>query len=207
MIPLAERRMFSKKITNSDDFLDMSVSAQNLYFHLNQNADDDGFNGSPRSVMRQCRATDDDMRLLIAKKFVIAFDCGVVVIRHWRIHNTIRKDRYTATLYQDLMAQIYLHDGEYDRVPPEEENYDLPPGNQTATKRQPDGNQVATQVRLGKDRLGKDRLEDNTSILSSSRASDDPDIDELEQRIMSGSCTPEDLAAYRARFSTGNGGT
>ena len=93
--------MFAKKVTNSDVFLDMPLSTQALYFHLNMESDDDGFNGSPKKVQRMIGASDDDLKLLLAKGFVIPFESGVVVIRHWKIHNYIQKDRYKETIYLD----------------------------------------------------------------------------------------------------------
>lgn len=93
--------MFAKTIVLSDAFLDMPMSARCLYFTLGMVADDDGFVNSPRSIMRQIGASDDDMKLLIAKKFVIIFDSGVIVIKHWRINNYLRNDRYKETNYTD----------------------------------------------------------------------------------------------------------
>lgn len=104
---MAQRRMFSKQITESDAFLDMPLSAQALYFHLGMSADDDGFVNSPRRIQRVIGANDDDLKLLIAKNFVIAFDTGVVVIKHWKINNYIQKDRYTPTTYEDEKAQLF----------------------------------------------------------------------------------------------------
>lgn len=98
---MAERRMFSKSIIDSDLFLDMPQSTQCLYFHLAMRADDDGFVNSPRKIQRMIGASDDDCRLLVAKKFLIPFDTGVVVIRHWRIHNYIQNDRYKETIYKE----------------------------------------------------------------------------------------------------------
>ena len=96
---MADRRMFSKSIIDSDAFLDMPMSAQALYFHLSMRADDDGFVNSPRRIQRMVSASDDDCRLLVSKQFIIPFETGVVVIRHWRIHNYIQKDRYKETIY------------------------------------------------------------------------------------------------------------
>ena len=96
---MADRRMFSKSIIDSDAFLDMPMSAQALYFHLSMRADDDGFVNSPRRIQRMVGASDDDCRLLVSKQFIIPFETGVVVIRHWRIHNYIQKDRYKETIY------------------------------------------------------------------------------------------------------------
>ena len=103
---MAKRRMFSQQITDSDAFLDMPLSAQALYFHLGMSADDDGFVNNPKRVQRVIGANEDDLKLLIAKNFIIAFDTGVMVIKHWKINNYIPKDRYTPTVYADEMAQL-----------------------------------------------------------------------------------------------------
>jgi DnaD/phage-associated family protein len=92
-VKMAERRMFSKTIIDSDLFLDMPVTAQLLYFHLCMRADDDGFINNPKRIMRDVRCSDDDMKMLVAKDFIIPFESGVIVIKHWRLHNYIRKDR------------------------------------------------------------------------------------------------------------------
>lgn len=105
---MAERRMFSKTIIDSDAFLDMPASTQALYFHLSMRADDDGFINAPRKIQRMVGASEDDLKLLIAKRFIIPFDSGIVVIKHWKIHNYIQKDRYHPTVYQDEMALLEL---------------------------------------------------------------------------------------------------
>ena len=105
---MAEKRMFSKAITDSDEFLDMSLTAQALYFHLGMAADDDGFVNNPRKIRRMVGAQDDDLKLLIAKHFLIPFESGIVVIKHWRINNYIRNDRYKPTAYQDEMKQLFI---------------------------------------------------------------------------------------------------
>lgn len=107
---MAERRMFAKTIVLSDAFLDMPMSARCLYFTLGMLADDDGFVNAPRGIMRQCGASDDDMKLLIAKKFVLIFDSGVIVIKHWRINNYLRSDRYTGTKYVEEKATLTIDD-------------------------------------------------------------------------------------------------
>ncbi|TFI70108.1 hypothetical protein [Carnobacterium divergens] len=115
---MAQRRMFSKTIVSSDLFLDMPKSTQALYFHLNMNADDDGFIGSSKMIMRMIGASDDDMRLLLAKKFVFEFDSGVVVVKDWRIHNQIRKDRHKQTIYTDEFQQLQaVENNSYERLP------------------------------------------------------------------------------------------
>ena len=109
--------MFAKTIVLSDAFLDMPMSARNLYFTLGMLADDDGFVNAPRSIMRQCGASDDDMKLLIAKKFVLIFESGVIVIKHWRINNYLRGDRHTETKYAEEMARLSLDEnGAYTRL-------------------------------------------------------------------------------------------
>lgn len=140
---MAERRMFAKTIIDSDAFLEMPQSSQNLYFHLAMRADDDGFINNPKSIMRLIGCKDDDANILIAKKFLIPFESGVVVIKHWKIHNYIRNDRYNETKYIEEKSQL-----EYD----ENNAYRLTSGTPLVDER-------LTQVRLGKDRLGKDRLE------------------------------------------------
>ncbi len=103
---MAERRMFSKTIIDSDMFLDMPATAQLLYFHLSMRADDDGFINKPKSIMRMCGAKDDDMKLLIAKKYIIFFESGIVAVRHWKVHNYIRKDTYKETMCEKEKSML-----------------------------------------------------------------------------------------------------
>lgn len=103
---MAERRMFSKKIIDSDPFLDMPATARLLYYDLSMRADDDGFVNSPRKIIRMTGASEDDLRVLIAKQYVIPFESGVVVIKHWKIHNYIQSDRYKETMYLDEKALL-----------------------------------------------------------------------------------------------------
>lgn len=139
--------MFAKTIVDSDAFLDMPQSSQNLYFHLSMRADDDGFVNNPKKIQRMTGCHDDDMRILITKKFIIPFESGVVVIKHWRIHNYIRNDRYKPTLYQDEKKQLNFD---------ENNAYTL---NEVVGI--PSDNQMDTQVRLGKDSLGKGSIEED----------------------------------------------
>lgn len=132
---MAERRMFAKTIIDSDAFLEMPLSTQALYFHLSMRADDDGFINNPKRIQRMTGAGDDDFKLLLAKRFLIIFESGVVVIKHWKIHNYIRTDRYKPTVYQNEKNQLI-----------EKEN-------KAYTLGIPNGYQMDTQVRLGKDRL------------------------------------------------------
>ena len=142
---MAERRMFAKTIVTSDAFLDMPASTRCLYFLLGMVADDDGFVNNPRSIMRQSGATVDDMNLLIAKRFILTFQSGVVVIKHWCIHNTIQKDRYKETKYLEEKATLAL-DGNKAYTETVSDVY--PECIQDVSKPEP-------QVRLGKDRLSQ----------------------------------------------------
>lgn len=103
---MAERRMFAKRITESDAFLDMPSSTQMLYFHFSMNADDDGFVNNPKKIQKMCGASDDDFKLLIAKSFIILFDSGIIVIKHWKMHNYIQADRYRPTDYVEEKSML-----------------------------------------------------------------------------------------------------
>lgn len=140
---MGERRMFSKSVIDSDMFLDMPLSAQALYFHLSMRADDDGFVNNPKKIQRMVGASDDDCKILVAKKFIIPFESGIVVIRHWKIHNYIQKDRYKETVYLDEKAQISTdRTGAYVSEP-------CPTCIQPVSK-------VETQVSIGQVSIGKD---------------------------------------------------
>ena len=158
---MAERRMFSSKIVCSDPFMEMPFSAQALYVQLVMEADDDGFLNRAKRIQRSIGAAENDLNLLIEKRYILAFPGDVVVIKHWRMNNQIRKDRYTPTQYQDEFNLLEIKpDGAYtEKV-----------GDTLATTWQPNGNQMATQYRLGKDSIGKDSV-DNMQ----------PDSDESEQ--------------------------
>lgn len=134
---MANRRMFSLDVVNTDLFLDMPVSAQCLYFHLGMRADDDGFVASPKQIMRMATCTQDDMKILISKGFVILFESGIIVIRHWKQHNYIQSDRYRRT----------RHAEERDRLELKENVYILD------TERIQDASKADTQYRLSKDRV------------------------------------------------------
>ena len=152
---MAQRRMFSKKITETDLFLDMPMSSQCLYFHLNMSADDDGFIGNAKTIRRMIGASEDDLKLLLAKEFLFPFDSGVVVVKDWKIHNYIRSDRYNETVYQEEKKQLkQLENGRYEIGIPNVI---------------PEVHQTDTQVRLGKDRLGKDNTTgESTNTIQSS---------------------------------------
>ena len=117
---MAEKRMFTQKIIDSDAFLDMPLSTQALYFHLNMRADDDGFVNNPKRIQRTIGASEDDLKLLIVKRFVICFENGVIVIKHWRMHNLRRFDRYVHTVYVDEYNSLYIKtNGAYTQNPQE----------------------------------------------------------------------------------------
>lgn len=137
---MAQRRMFSKKIIETDFFLEMSPTAKLLYFYLNMSADDDGFVGNPKTIKLISGATDDDLKILIAKQFIIPFDSGVIVIKDWRIHNYIQKDRYNKTQYLEEKSQLVVEE------------------NGAYTKCIQNVSKMDTQVRLGKERLGKENI-------------------------------------------------
>lgn len=107
---MAERRMFAKSIIDSDAFLDMPLSTQALYFHLSMRADDEGFVNNPKRLIRFIGAADDEMKVLLAKKFILSFDSGVIVIKHWKIHNYIQKDRFKETNYHDEKALLSVNE-------------------------------------------------------------------------------------------------
>lgn len=105
---MADKRMFAKSIVLSDAFLDMPLSTRCLYFTLGMLADDDGFVSAPKSIMRQCGASQDDLNILIAKRYVLTFDSGILVIKHWRINNYLRSDRYRETTYVEEKSTLML---------------------------------------------------------------------------------------------------
>lgn len=142
---MAERRMFSKTIIDSDAFLDMPLSTQALYFHLSMRADDEGFINNPKKIQRMIGASDDDIKVLIAKQFVISFDSGIVVIRHWKLHNYIQKDRFKPTIYKGEKSYIVEENGIYN-LNKVSEMY--PTCIQDVYK-------MDTQDRLGKDNIGQ----------------------------------------------------
>ncbi len=149
---MAERRMFAKTIIDSDAFIDMPVTARLLYYDLAMRADDDGFVNSPKKIMRIIGASQDDINILIMRKFILPFDNGVVVIKHWRIHNYIRKDTYNTTPYTEEFAKLELDENKAYKM---KNATNLPAC-------MPSVDESSTQVRLGKVRL------DNNNILSTS---------------------------------------
>ena len=148
---MAERRMFAKTIIDSDAFLEMPTTSQLLYFHLAMRADDDGFVNKPKSLMRMVGCHDDDLKLLFVKKFLIPFESGVVVIKHWKIHNYIRKDTYTATKYKAELSSLELDENSAYRL---SETSPLQIRDESVTG-------PWTQEREGKERTVKERVISN----------------------------------------------
>jgi len=139
---MAERRMFAKSIIDSDAFLEMSASAQSLYFHLAMRADDEGFVNNPKRIQRMVGSADDDLKILIAKRYVLVFASGIIVIKHWKIHNYIQNDRFKPTMYQEERAML--------AVKPNKAYTEA-----TDTECIQSGYKMDTQVRLGKSSIGK----------------------------------------------------
>ena len=163
---MAERRMFAKTITDSDAFLDMPLSTQALYFHLSMKADDDGFVNSPKRIQKWIGAADDDMKLLIAKNFIIPFDSGVIVIKHWKINNYIQKDRYKETTYLEEKSQLGVK---------ENMAYTM-----LDTECIQNGYRMDTQYRLGKDSIYNIYIGDSEE---NSATPSKHDIDEFFEQI------------------------
>ncbi len=139
---MAERRMFAKTIVLSDAFLDMPMGARCLYFTLGMFADDDGFVNSPKSIMRQIGASEDDLKVLVAKKFILPFESGIIVIKHWRINNYLRNDRYNATKYIEEKSELVVEE------------------NGSYTKRDSFGIPNSGIPSIGKDSIDKDSIVD-----------------------------------------------
>lgn len=149
---MANRRMFSHRVVETDKFLDMPQSTQLLYFHLGMHGDDRGFVDKPRGVMRSIGSTEDDMKLLIAKGFVYAFRSGVIVISDWCANNQIRADRVVETAYLSEFQQLAKDEtGHYDLIG--ENTACIPSDNQTTTICQPNDNQVSPQYSIVKDSI------------------------------------------------------
>ena len=140
--------MFSLTIIDSDAFLDMPSSAQNLYFHLSMRADDDGFINNPKKIQLFVGASSDDLKILIAKKFIICFESGVIVIKHWKIHNYIANDRYHPTSYQEEKSQLLIK---------KNRSYTLPENVEIAAMY----TECIQDVDADKNRLDKNRLDKN----------------------------------------------
>lgn len=164
---MAERRMFAKTIIDSDIFLDMPLSAQCLYFHLAMRADDDGFLNNVNRIMRTVGVNKDDYNILLVRNFVIQFDDGICVIKHWRIHNYIQNDRYHETNHTDKKELLSIAN---DKAYTLDKTNKKLKGNKIVERNLIENNKCIqdgyisdTQSSLGKVRLGKDSLDNKYS--------------------------------------------
>lgn len=158
---MANKRMFCLDIVNSDAFLDMPLSAQALYFHLGMRADDDGFIGNPKSIQRLAGASQDDLMLLITKRFLIAFDNGVIAIKHWKINNYIQNDRKKDTVYIELLNNLEV-----------KENGSYTEKNKMDTVCIQDVSEMDSQNSIDKISIDKDSIEIDNSCSSNDEASE-----------------------------------
>ena len=175
---MAERRMFAKTIVLSDAFLDMPMSSRCLYFTLGMLADDDGFINNPRSIMRQAGCSEDDLKLLLAKRFLLAFESGVIVIKHWRINNYLRSDRYSETKYLEEKGQLQIEDNGAYREP--EGCRGIPigiPSPCTEVVGIPSGIPNNGIHSIGKDSIGKDIVDNNMCSTKGANSADAPSED------------------------------
>ena len=162
---MANKRMFSLDIVDSDAFVSMPLSTQALYFHLSMRADDDGFVKNPKRIQRDIGSNEDDMKVLIAKRFILPFESGIVVIKHWKINNNIRSDRYKPTTYIEERSMLVLKEnGAYT----EAESFGIPSDTQMGVKRLP-------QYSIGKNSIGLDKC---------SSSVDDDDTTTPEENIL-----------------------
>lgn len=173
--------MFSDEVTETDAFLDMPIGSQLLYFRLGMNADDDGFIASPKMVMRMIGATEDELKILFAKKFLLPFQNGICVIKHWRINNYIRKQLYNETKYSKERAMLFIRpNGSYSFNP--EGAIPLPEGHFTTKENVKNGavDNTSTQrrPRIGKDRIGKDRIQHTVAVAPVVVETKKPDVPE-----------------------------
>lgn len=195
---MAERRMFAKTIIDSDAFLDMPMSARLLYYDLGMRADDDGFVNSPKKIMKMIGASSDDINVLILRKFIIPFDSGVVVIKHWKIHNYIQKDRYKETNYKQEKSMLLL-----------DENKAYMSSDTPCIQ---SGHTMDTQVSIGKESLelvkSKESVEEEIDVISPDKQDNIPYaeiVNYLNQKIGANykSTSAKTRTPIHARFNEG----
>lgn len=191
---MADKRMLAKKITDHDNFVALPAAAQALYLHLTMSADDDGFCSQVSTAMYRAHAKKKDLDALVKARYLIRFDNGVTVIKHWRMANAIRKDRYTPTVYQEEYRKLTTKKNlAYTLVTTRQPGDDLETedldadgcqdDNQTATRRQPSVANPQPQVRLGKVRLGKDS--NNLVVVGAHESEETPEAGNDLGRVMS----------------------
>lgn len=165
---MAERRMFAKTIIDSDAFLDMPLSTQALYFHLAMRADDEGFVNNPKKIQRMIGASDDDCKILASKRFILTFQSGIIVIKHWKIHNYIQSDRFKETVYLEEKTMLALDD------------------NKAYTERIQDVSTLDTQYSIGKDSIVKSSIEKKVAEAPlSSKRFVKPTLEEVKEYCLS----------------------
>ena len=165
---MAERRMFAKTIIDSDAFLDMPLSTQALYFHLAMRADDEGFVNNPKKIQRMIGASDDDCRILAGKRFILTFQSGIIVIKHWKMHNYIQSDRFKETVYLEEKTMLALDD------------------NKAYTERIQDVSTLDTQYSIGKDSIVKSSIEKKVAEAPlSSKRFVKPTLEEVKEYCLS----------------------
>lgn len=146
---MARKRMFSLLVVDTDEFLDMPSSTQSLYYHLGMRADDDGFVASPKKIVKLVNCSNDDLKLLIAKGFIIPFDSGIIAIRHWKLNNDLKKDRYTPTIYLNEKSTLKVNKNKVYSID----------GNNLDTKWIQNGNKLDTQYSIDKNSIDKNSKE------------------------------------------------
>ena len=164
---MAQKRMFDKTITNNDNFLEMPDSTQNLYFHLSMEADDDGFVDNWKSIMRMTGKKEDDLKLLIAKRFIIPFETGVIVIKHWRINNYLRKDRYHQTKYLKEKSLLTIEENEEYEL---KKDFGIPIGNREENS-------------IVKNSIVKNSIEENSIVECTEQKKQDTIYDFLQKEL------------------------
>lgn len=146
---MARKRMFSLLVVDTDEFLDMPSSTQSLYYHLGMRADDDGFVSSPKKIVKLVNCSNDDLKLLIAKGFIIPFDSGIIAIRHWKLNNDLKKDRYTPTIYLNEKSTLRVNKNKVYSID----------GNNLETNWIQNGNKLDTQYSIDKNSKDKNSKE------------------------------------------------
>ena len=168
---MARKRMFSLLVVDTDEFLDMPSSTQSLYYHLGMRADDDGFVSSPKRIVKLVNCSDDDLKLLIAKGFIIPFDSGIIAIKHWKLNNDLKKDRYTPTIYLNEKSTLRVNKNRvYSIVGNNLETKWIQNGNKLDTQYSKDKNSIdkysidKSSIELGKYRDSIEKVEDRENI-------------------------------------------
>ena len=198
---VADKRMMSKSVIDTDMFLDMPASTQCLYFHMLLRADDDGFLKNAKTIMRTVGASPDDVKLLIAKQYLIPFDTGIMAIKHWRIHNYIKKDRYKPTDCEEIKLLEVNEKGEYVLAEPVRNQVGSnmePPCIQSGTTLESVRNQVGSnmepqdrdrdrlEIEIGKDRDSRESSRKRSSANNSTTVAQKfkkPTLEELKAYI------------------------